>query len=72
MRSWILFFALPVLYGILPDPYFNHCVLLIASLRILLSDRITLLELRDANTYLTHFYLKFPDLYGGFNWHNCS
>ena len=41
LRSWILFYSLPVLFGILPEPYFMHYALLFASVHVLMSDCLT-------------------------------
>ena len=39
--SWLLYYSLPVLHGILPDPYFTHYSLVVAAVHLLLSDTIT-------------------------------
>ena len=36
-RSWMLFYSLPVLPGLLAEPYFSHYALLVAALHILLN-----------------------------------
>lgn len=39
-RRWILYYALPVLSGVLPRPYLEHLSLFVCSLHILLSSEI--------------------------------
>ena len=50
-RSWLLYYSLPVLHGILPDPYFTHYLLLVAAMHLLLSDVITDVMLHKAQQY---------------------
>lgn len=63
-RSWLLCYSLPVLNGILADPYFTHYSLLVAAMHILLSECITPSELRRAELYIHRFYEMFATLYG--------
>jgi hypothetical protein len=64
MRNWLLFYSLPVLNGVLPNPYLSHYSLLVAGLLLLTSDRITPEDIRNAELYLKEFYVKYPELYG--------
>lgn len=66
-RSWVLYFSLPVLQGILPDPFFTHYALLVAAMQLLLSDSISPAALQSAEQYLHRFYEMFADLYGMYN-----
>ena len=59
MRSWILFYSLPVLFGVLPEPYFSHFALLVAGLRIVLGDAITASGRTSAEHYFSQFYTEF-------------
>ena len=63
-RSWLLYYSLPVLQGILPELYLTYCCLLVAAMYILLSDSIQLSSLRQAEEYLHKFYLMFAALCG--------
>ena len=63
-RNWLLFYSIPVLSGILPNPYLTHLSLLIAGILLLSSECITPSERQDAEKYLKDFYLTFADLYG--------
>ena len=40
-RSWMLYYCIPVLEGLLPPPYYDHLALLVCSMHILLGDNIT-------------------------------
>ena len=64
MRNWLLFYSLPVLNGVLPNPYLSHHSLLVAGLLLLTSDQISQDDLRNAELYLKEFYVKYPELYG--------
>ena len=63
-RSWLLYYSLPVLCGILPDPYFTHYSLVVAAIHLLLSETITDTMLHKAEQYLNRFYEMFAALYG--------
>lgn len=62
--SFLLFCGLPVLYGILPDDYFQHFALLSESIFILLQDIITEEQLLHAEKMLFHFCFMVGTLYG--------
>lgn len=63
-RSWLLYYSLPVIHGVLPEPFFTHYTLLVAALHILLSTSISQSNLRRATRYLDRFYENFSALYG--------
>ena len=63
-RSWLLCYSLPVLHGLLPDPYFTHYALLVAAMHILLYDAISQSALQIDDICLHRFYVKLSDLYG--------
>ena len=64
LRSFLLFCGLPVLYGILPDDYFQHFALLSESIFILLLDSISEEQLLHAEKMLFHFCFMMAPLYG--------
>ena len=66
MRNWILYFSLPVLHGILPEPYISHFSLLVAALQLLSSVSVTQDGLKYATDCISTFLDKFPDLYGNY------
>ena len=64
LRNWLLFYSLPVLKDVLPNPYLSHYALLVAALSLLSSDKVSSSDLEAAAEYLRQFYQKFHDLYG--------
>ena len=64
LRSWLLFYSLPVLFNILPTPYYDHLVLLVSSIYTLTSDWITAQNLSAAETSLKKFNMQYMELYG--------
>ena len=66
-RSWIIYYALSVMKGVLPPAYFNHLCLLVSALHILTSDYIPRAKLAKAEQALKLFYTKFSELYGNDN-----
>ncbi len=65
-RSWILFYSLPVLEGILPSLYLEHLALLVCSLHFLLGDCITPSRCSRAKAMLQTFYEQYERLYGDY------
>jgi hypothetical protein len=63
-RNWLLYFSLPVLQGLLPDPYYT---LLVAAMHLLLGESIDLSAFQRAERYLEKFYKLFATLYGMYN-----
>ena len=41
LRSFLLYYGLPTLYGLLPDSYFAHYTLFVQAIYILLQDSIS-------------------------------
>ena len=63
-RSWLLYYSLPVLHEILPNPYFAHYALLVAAMHIYLGDSITQSDFRWAELVIHRFCESFAELYG--------
>lgn len=63
-RNWILFYAIPVLQGILPCVYLTHLSLLTSALHCLSSEHITPVDLANSRQWLLTFYKDFSTLYG--------
>lgn len=63
-RSWLLFYSLICLRGILPDPALHHLALLIKSVYVLLKCNITEAELNDCEYNLVKFVGMFEVIYG--------
>lgn len=64
LRSWLLYYSLPVLVDVLPLVHFKHYSLLVASMHILTSDNISVEDLDAAEGWLKKFYMEYEDLYG--------
>lgn len=62
--SWLLYLSLPVLDGLLPEPYLTHYSLLVAAMHILLSESVSINSLQRAEQYLLRFYEMYSSLYG--------
>ncbi|XP_064649597.1 uncharacterized protein LOC135501412 isoform X1 [Lineus longissimus] len=63
-RTFLLFSSLPVLYGILDDQYYQHYLLFVEAIHILLQSSITKMQLKKAKHLLRHFCLLIECLYG--------
>lgn len=63
-RSWLLFYSLPCLKGILPSRYLRHHCLLVSAVHLLLQDNISRQDLTDATYYLGSYCVQFGVLYG--------
>ena len=63
LRSFLLFYGLPTLYGILPDNYFSHYMLFVQAINFLLKDSISQSELQETETLLDNFCKSFSSLY---------
>ena len=73
-QSWLLYYGLPCLKGILPELYLGHFSLLSEAVHLLLSDTMDTEILNRASMLLDLFYQQFQQLYGdgscGLNVHN--
>ena len=63
-RTFLLFYSIPCLYGILPEDYLQHFILLFESIYLLLQHSMSLSDLKKASQMLKHFCLKMKELYG--------
>ena len=63
LRAWLLFYSIPILFDFLHRDYLYHLNLLIKSMHILLSVRISSNDLKSAEKMLTLYYKKSLDLY---------
>ena len=62
-RSFLLYYSVPCLYGILPPEYFEHLLLLVNAMHILLSDSISKKGLKTARVMLKNFCFQIESLY---------
>lgn len=76
LQSWLLFYSLPCLIGILPDKYLQHYSCFVEAVYIMLGDSITEIQLNRAKSLLGIFYRDYQTLYGdgscGLNVHNAG
>ena len=63
-RSFILFYSVPCMWGILPLKYFIHLMLLVEATYILLKSSISQEELNEAKQMLVIFCSSVESLYG--------
>lgn len=64
LKNWLFYYSVPVLEGILPEPFFSHYLLLVEGISILCSGSISEEDLNKASRYLTEFVKHFEGLYG--------
>ena len=62
-RSFLFYYSLPVMLGLLPDEYYEHYALLCQAIYLLNSDLISSHRLKKANKLLHRFYYSFSSLY---------
>jgi len=63
-RSWLLFYSLPLLSGMLPGQYFNHWMHLVSAIYLLLQPKVSDDCLSKAERSLGLFVSQFVGLYG--------
>ncbi|XDV23432.1 hypothetical protein PO909_028010 [Leuciscus waleckii] len=63
-RSFLLFYSLPVLCGILSKKYWNHLFLLVFGIYTLLQEKIQMVDIDNAEKALKKFVMEFQKLYG--------
>ena len=63
LRSFLLFYGIPVLYGILPDSYFHRYAIFVHAIYICLKDSISSEDLKKAELMLFSFCKDFSSLY---------
>ena len=64
LRTWLLFYSLPLLLHVLPPLYFHHFSLLVCSMHLLLQTRLSVVQTRAAEEMLQDFCSFLPELYG--------
>ncbi|KAJ1524619.1 hypothetical protein ONE63_011103 [Megalurothrips usitatus] len=63
-RSLLLFYSLPALQAYLPDRYFQHWLVLVEAIYLLLQDSISEVDLKAAEILLRLFVRDINELYG--------
>ena len=64
MKSFLLYYAIPLLHDILPKCYLDHLMLLVGGVHRLLSSSISSYDLNDAGGFLKLFVAQSSTLYG--------
>ena len=64
LRTWLLYYSLPLLLHELPSLYWHHYALLVCSIHVLLGEKITYSNLQSAEQMLCDFCGLFSELYG--------
>lgn len=62
-RAWLLFYSLPALQNFLPKEYFQHWMLLVEALFLLLKDEISHTDIKKAEAMLRMFVRDVGKLY---------
>ena len=62
LRTFLLFYSIPCLYGILPHGYVQHYILLVEAIYLLLPDSISPIDIRKASALLKHFCIRIKEL----------
>ena len=63
LHSFLLFYGARALYGILSEDHFQHYLLLVNPIHLLLKDSISELDLSEAENLLFSFCSSFPGIY---------
>lgn len=63
LRSFLLFYGAPTLYGILSEDVFQHYLLLVNAIHLLLKQSISESDLCEAEQLLSSFCSSFPAIY---------
>ena len=61
---WLLLYAPVMLFGILPQPFFGHLLLLVEGVFLLTSSSISRQDLNKAEACLSQYVFQFEELYG--------
>lgn len=64
LKSWLLYYSLPILKDLLLDDYYQHYLLFVNAMYILLQDSISPAEVNTAEVMIKQFCCMFAALYG--------
>ena len=64
LRSWLLYYSLPLVLDYQPPLFFHHFVLFVCAVHILLQDSLTTIEITAAEHMINDFLELLPELYG--------
>lgn len=63
LRAWLLHYSPAVLHGLLPEVYYDHHVLFIEGICLLLKDNISQTDIEQSMKLLKHYCFLFSSLY---------
>lgn len=64
LRAFLLYYAVPCLWGLLEEDYFQHLLLLVNAIFLLLQDSISQSDIEKSSSLLLHFCTRMEALYG--------
>lgn len=64
LRAWLLHYSPVVLHGVLPESYYNHHILLVEGVYLLLKDIESEEDIDQSSRLLRHYCFLFAPLYG--------
>ena len=64
LRAWLLHYSPAVLHGILPEMFFQHHLLLVEAIFLLLQDVVSDDDIEQSLCLFKHYCFMFAPLYG--------
>ena len=64
VKAWLLYYSPVVLKDILNEEFFQHHLLLVEGVYLLLMNTVTEKRIKQSARLLQHYYIKFVALYG--------
>ena len=64
LRAWLIHYSPVCLHGILPDEYYQHHLLLVEGVYLLLKDLVSAEDILQSTRLLRHYCFMFDVLYG--------
>lgn len=62
LRNFLLYYSIPILSGTLPELYFNHYLMLVHAMYLLLQNSISAPHLQESSCLLRQFHLQIRSL----------
>ena len=64
LRAWLLHYSPFVLYGLIDKNYYEHHLLFVEAIYLLLKDVVRMCDIRQSSLLLNKYYYLFSTLYG--------
>lgn len=64
LQAWLLHYSPAVLHHILPEEYYQHYLLLVEGVYLLLKDTVKEGDIKQSSRLLKHYCILFPSYYG--------